>query len=105
MADTTSYSGAYNYDNTCNKQYRFITIVKSIQWTGNHYVSGQPTKGTYLKNGDMLYYSESGESTYSLSVGVAYGIGSVSLGIPLGKASVYSKSYETVRIKPTLIKQ
>ena len=75
MADTTSYSGAYNYDNTCNKQYRFITIVKSTQWTGNHYVSGQPTKGTYLKNGDMLYYSESGESTYSLSVGVAYGIG------------------------------
>ena len=43
--------------------------------------------------------------TYSLSVGVAYEIGSVSLGIPLGKASVYSKSYETVRIKPTLIKQ
>lgn len=37
------------------------------------------------KNGDMLYYSESGGSTYSLSVGVAYGIGSVSLGIPLGK--------------------
>ena len=33
----------------------------------------------------MLYYSESGGSTYSLSVGVAYGIGSVSLGIPLGK--------------------
>lgn len=32
----------------------------------------------------MLYYSESGGSTYSLSVGVAY---------------------ETVRIKPTLIKQ
>lgn len=101
----------------------------------------------------MLYYSESGGSTYSLSVGVAYGIGSVSLGIPLGKittgtfgtavkatgkgyyklalnkqvkptvmliqyrtmqngkwsswgkASVYSKSYETVSIKPTLIKQ
>ena len=49
----------------------------------------------------MLYYSESGGST----VGVAYEIGSVSLGIPLGKASVYSKSYETVRIKPTLIKQ
>ena len=153
MADTTSYSGAYNYDNTGNKQYRFITIVKSTQWTGNHYVSGQPTKGTYLKNGDMLYYSGAGESTYSLSVGVAYVIGSVSLGIPLGKittgtfgtavkatgkgyyklalnkqvnptvmliryktkqngkwsslgkASVYSKSYETVRIKPTLIKQ
>lgn len=63
-------------------------------------------KQRYLsKNGDMLYYSESGESTYSLSVGVAYEIGSVSLGIPLGKASVYSKSYETVRIKPTLIKQ
>lgn len=55
LADTTSYSGAYNYDNTGNKQYRFITIVKSTQWTGNHYVSGQPTKGTYLKNGDMLY--------------------------------------------------
>ena len=53
----------------------------------------------------MLYYSESGGSTYSLSVGVAYEIGSVSLGIPLAKASVYSKSYETVRIKPTLIKQ
>lgn len=153
MADTTSYRGAYNYDNTGNKQYRFITIVKSTQWTGNHYVSGQSTKSTYLKNGDMLYYSESGGSTYSLSVGVAYGIGSVSLGIPLGKittgtfgaavkatgkgyyklalnkqvkqtvmliqyrtkqngkwsswgkASVYSKSYETVRIKPTLIKQ
>lgn len=49
LADTTSYSGAYNYDNTGNKQYRFITIVKSTQWTGNHYVSGQPTKGTYLK--------------------------------------------------------
>ena len=85
MADTTSYRGAYNYDNTGNKQYRFITIVKSTQWTGNHYVSGQSTKSTYLKNGDMLYYSESGGSTYSLSVGVAYGIGSVSLGIPLGK--------------------
>ena len=41
-------------------------------------------KSTYLKNGDMLYYSESGGSTYLLSVGVAY---------------------ETVRIKPTLIKQ
>ena len=87
LADTTSYSGAYNYDNTGNKQYRFITIVKSTQWTGNHYVSGQPTKGTYLKNGDMLYYSESGGPNYSLSVGVGYKIGSVSLGIPLGKIS------------------
>ncbi len=152
-ADTTSYSGTYDYDYSGSRQYRFITIVKSPQWTGNHYVSGQPTKGTYLKNGDMLYYSESGGSTYSLSVGVAYGIGSVSLGIPLGKIStgtfgtavkatgkgyyklalnkqikatimliqyrtrqngvwsswgspsVYKKSYETVRIKPTLIKQ
>ena len=153
LADTTSYSGAYNYDNTGNKQYRFITIVKSTQWTGNHYVSGQPTKGTYLKNGDMLYYSESGGPNYSLSVGVGYKIGSVSLGIPLGKISngtfgigvratgkgyyklalnkqvkptimliqyrtkqygkwsswgepsVYSKKYQTVRIKPALIKQ
>lgn len=54
MADTTSYRGAYNYDNTGNKQYRFITIVKSTQWTGNHYVSGQSTKSTYLKNGGII---------------------------------------------------
>lgn len=34
LADTTSYSGAYNYDNTGNKQYRFITIVKvnTMDW-------------------------------------------------------------------------
>lgn len=54
---------------------------------------------------EICYTIVSRGSTYSLSVGVAYEIGSVSLGIPLGKASVYSKSYETVRIKPTLIKQ
>ena len=32
-----------------------------------------------------LYHSESGGSTYSLSVGVAYGIGSVSLEYHWGK--------------------
>lgn len=152
-ADTTTYHGPYNYDLSGNKQYRFIKIVKTPIWTGNKYVSGQPTYGYNLKVGDMVFYSADGGSSYSVSVGLNYGIGSVSLSVPTGKvnsgtvgigvrstgkgyyklalnkqlkptimliqyryktngkwgnwgaAKVYSKSYEVLRISPTLIKQ
>lgn len=84
-ADTTTYSGPYNYDNSGSRQYRFIVVTKTPQWTGNHYVSGQPTKGTYLKKGDMMSFNYSGGSSYSVSIGVGLGVGSVSVSIPTGK--------------------
>lgn len=80
-----------------NEQVRYIKVVKDPVWTKLKTVGGQPTKGTYVKKGDSLYYGSSGGTkapiTLSVGVGATYGYGSasVSLNIPIGKAS--SSSY------------
>lgn len=96
--DSVSCSGTfYTSPTKRNEQVRYITVVKDPVWTDLKTVAGQPTKGTYLKKGDALYYGSSGGTnapiTLSVGVGATYGYGSasVSLSIPLGKAS--SSSY------------
>ncbi len=71
-----------------NTQHRFITITKDPAWTSYKYVSGQPTKGTYLEAGDGLYYGESGGSKVSISFAIEYaGCVSVGFSVPIGKMS------------------
>ncbi len=85
-ADTTKYSDIYFDSSTPGgSQHQFITITKDYQWTPYKYVAGQPEKGTYLKKGDALFYSESNGNTCSISVSVGFGCGSVGLSIPMGK--------------------
>lgn len=86
-ADKTVYSQPYYSSSILgNTQHRFITITKDPKWTSYKWVSGQPSKGTYLKKGDSLYYGESGGAA-SISFVVGYGCASVSFNVPLGKAN------------------
>lgn len=53
-------SAVYGYPpSSPTEEYRFITVVKDATWTSLETVEGQPTKGTYLKKGDSLFYGES----------------------------------------------
>lgn len=90
--DTVTVSDTYNSSPSGgNQQHRFITVVKDPAWTKLKKISGQPTKGTYLKKGDMLFYTEGGGKSVSISFGVSLGStyanasASVSFDVPLGK--------------------
>lgn len=93
--DTITISkNIYNYPpNSPTEQFRFITVVKDSAWTKLETVEGQPTKDTYLKKGDSLFYGASGGKSigisFGISLGVAYGnVGAnVSFSVPLGKVS------------------
>lgn len=105
-----------------NEQFRLIFVVKDPKWTKLKTVADQPTKGTYLKKGDALFYGEKGGNSVGISFGFSLGAGygsvsgNVSFSIPLGKA--YSTSYGKIlkasksgyyiikakkNIKPTII--
>jgi hypothetical protein len=95
--DSVSYSSAYARPTKSDEQWRFITVVKDPLWTKLVTVEGQPTKGTYLKKGDSLFYGENGGKSIPISVGVTIAkVVSVGVGfnIPMGKAynTYYGKS-------------
>ncbi len=90
-ADKTTVSETFT-NNSNTEQWRFIVVTKDPQWTNYKVVSGQPTKGTHLRKGDMLYYNDSGGSSANVSFSCALGVAgvgsvSVSVSVPLGQAS------------------
>lgn len=117
--DSVSYSDVYSQPTDNSTQWRFIYVTKDSMWTKNKRISGQPQKGTYLKKGDFLYYSESGGESCSLSfaLGLSSGIfsGNVSISVPIGKMGAVttgtglvagSKGYYVIKakkqVKPTI---
>lgn len=120
--DSTSTSYPFSYPTRPNEQWRFITVVKDSKWTKLTTVQGQPTKGTYLRKGDSLFYGESGGKKASISFGVGLGVkfanvsANVSFSVPLGKAhsSYFGKALKANKsgyylikakknIKPTIV--
>lgn len=124
--DSVSCSGNfYTSPTKKNEQVRYITVVKDPVWTDLETVAGQPTKGTYLKKGDSLYYGKihsAKQSGYYLikakkevEVTVVFKQYRRRNGInpysdtgkwgAWGKAKVSSKKYKTIRTYSKLVKQ
>lgn len=120
--DSVRCSSTFSYPTNSKEQWRFITVIKDPAWTKLATVQGQPTKGTYLKKGDYLFYGESGGKSVTISFGVGLGVkyanasASVSFDVPLGKAynSYYGKAlkanksgYYVIKakkyVKPTIV--
>lgn len=84
---TTAYAGTKAgkpFFGNDGRWWRYITSSQQ-KWTTYKYVSGQPSKGTYLKKGNFLFYQSSGGSNVSVSFSVGYGVGSIGISVPLGK--------------------
>jgi len=75
------------YDNIRNRSYvyRCITIV-STTWTKSQYLGDQDVGGEKGYAGGAFWYVHSGGSTISVSFAIGYGVGSVSVSVPLGQS-------------------
>lgn len=116
--EDVSCSGTFSYPTRPDEQWRFITVMKDPVWTKLASVEGQPTKGTYLKKGDYLFYGialKADTSGYYIIKAkkkikptitlIQYRHKNSAKWGSWEKKSVYSKTYSTVQSYSTLVRR